>query len=345
MKKILYFWLFLWTGFINASLDLEDNVQDFVLETKQITIPNYPYAFNPSVIPWKDGFLLSFRVIPQPLLTFHSELGLIRLNKDFEPIGSAQILNTREPKADVYSRAEDARLIFVDNKLWMVYTDNVDLTVSKGGFRMFLAEIVYDGMFFSLKNIEPITRFDNESKNRREKSWVPFNHNEELLLAYSIDPHRIFRPIGTGACETVVTTKSNISWQWGELRGGTQAFPVNEHEYLSFFHSSVPMATVHSDEKMMPHYFMGAYTFSLEYPFEITRMSPFPIIGKNFYHGPKYKPYWGSVRVVFPCGFIQDDVFIWVVYGRQDHEVWVVKLDKTGLLESLVPVSLVEILP
>ena len=31
-----------------------------------------------------------------------------------------------------------------------------------------------------------------------------------------------------------------------------------------------------------------------------------------------------------------DEEHVWIVYGRQDHELWVAKLDKKGLLESLV---------
>ena len=86
----------------------------------------------------------------------------------------------------------------------------------------------------------------------------------------------------------------------------------------------------------MPHYFRGAYTFSRHPPFEGTAVSPQPIVGKGFYHGPIYERYWGSVRVVFPCGFIYDENYLWVSYGRQDHELWIAKLDKKKLLESLV---------
>jgi predicted GH43/DUF377 family glycosyl hydrolase len=345
---ILLFGLILFSHPIFGNgIDLEDMTQDFVLETKQIHIPDYPEAFNPSIIPWEDGYLLSFRVIPQAFLTFHSEIGLIRLDKDFNTIGSAQLLATRDSKSLIYSRAEDGRLIYINGKLWLVYTDNTDPVISKGGFRMYLAEIIFDGLFFTLQNIEAITKFEGADSNRREKNWVPFDKDDEMLLAYSLIPHRIFRPlIGTGECETVVTTVNDIHWEWGELRGGTQAIQINAQEYLSFFHSSLKMITNHSDGREMPHYFMGAYTFSTEFPYQLLKISAEPIVGKNFYHGQKYKPYWGSVRVVFPCGFIYNDDFIWIVYGRQDHEVWVVRLDKKGLLNSLIPVSLVDtILP
>jgi predicted GH43/DUF377 family glycosyl hydrolase len=327
-----------------ASLDLEDLAQDFVLETKQINIPGYPDAFNPCIIPWEDSYLMTFRIIPQIFLTFHSEIGVIRLNKNFEPIGKAQLLVTRTPNSEIYSRAEDARLITIDNELWIVYTDNLDKIISKGGFRVYIAKLIHDGLIFSLEGSKALTKYEDSDQSRREKNWVPFEYQNEILLAYSIHPHKIFRPIiGTNVCETIVTTYSDINWAWGDLRGGTTGLKISETEYLSFFHSSIRMATIHSDDKEMPHYFMAAYTYSTEFPFEVTRVSPEPIIGKNFYHGPVHKPYWGSIRCVFPCGFTHDDDYIWIAYGRQDHETWVVKLDKHGLLNSLHPVPLLEI--
>ena len=99
------------------------------------------------------------------------------------------------------------------------------------------------------------------------------------------------------------------------------------------------METVQSNGQTMAHYFMGAYAFSLAPPFEITQISPEPIIGKGFYIGKVYNPYWKPVKVVFPCGFIFDDKYIWVAYGKQDHEIWIAKIDKNGLLKSLNPVQ------
>ena len=38
-----------------------------------------------------------------------------------------------------------------------------------------------------------------------------------------------------------------------------------------------------------------------------------------------------------PCGFIANSDYIWVTLGRQDHEIWIIKLDKFKLMQSLVP--------
>ncbi len=318
-----------------GSIDLDELAQDFVLETKKIEIPGYPHAFNPSIIPFQDGFLMTFRVILNPSYVFISHIGILRLDHAFNPIGTPQLFDFRE-SSPVPSRAEDARLIYIGSRLWMVYTDNPDVVLTKGGFRVFLTEITYDGLFFNLQHIEKLSNFEGETPTKREKNWVPFDYNGEMLLSYSLSPHIVFKPhLGTDSCETVVMTQKDIPWNWGDLRGGTTGLKINDTEYLSFFHSSIPMESVHSNGVTMPHYFMAAYTFSSEYPFEITSISPEPIFGTNFYHGAEYQRYWGSIRCVFPCGHIVDGDYIWISYGRQDHEVWIVKLDKQGLLNSL----------
>lgn len=322
-----------------ALIDLEERPHEYILETKKIEIPGYPDAFNPSICRWEGRLLLSFRFIPNAKDPFTSYLGVVWLDENLDPDGPAQVLNTREPFDPVPSRAEDGRIIKVADRYYFIYSDNIEPVISKGGFRLFLSEIcLLNGQFF-LKDIECISKFPGEDRKVREKNWTPFDYNGTLLLTYSQVPHLIFCPLfGMGECMTIASTPTDVDWKWGIIRGGTTAMPV-DGEYLSFFHSFIKMASLHSDGKEMPHYFMGAYTFSLEPPFPITRITPEPIVWKNFYRGPIHNRYWGSVRVVFPCGFIYDDQYIWVSYGRQDHELWIAKLDREGFFQSLIPVN------
>ncbi|MGC2596053.1 MAG: hypothetical protein WA347_07215 [Rhabdochlamydiaceae bacterium] len=344
-RKFLFFTFCLLVSiehtFCNELLDLESAAQEFVLETKRIEIPGYPHAFNPGIIRWRGQLLMSFRVIPERKHSYNGEIGLVFLNEEFCPMSEPQLLSLRDEYSPVPCRAEDARLITMDDKLYMVYDDNAEPKLSKGGFRVYVAELRYNGEHFIADPVECLSHFENESRNVREKAWVPFDYEGYLLLAYSIDPHRIFFPHldGTGICDTIACTENPIVWDWGILRGGTPGF-IEGAEYLAFFHSSIDMATTHSDGKKIAHYFIGAYLYSSEPPFTITKISPEPIIGKNFYKGAKYKPYWKPVRCVFPCGYISDDKYIWITYGRDDHESWVAKLDKQALLQSLVPCSL-----
>lgn len=322
----------------NPMIDLEESAQKFVLEIKKIQIPGFPNAFNPSIIHWKGLILMSFRIIPDPKNSYTSQIGLIWLDKHFCPIGEPQILDTTLTPTTP-SRTDDSRLIAVGDEMYIVYSDNTDLEISRGGFRVFVAKLRFDGGNFYVENPVKLSQFGGEIKHRREKNWVPFDYQDQLLLAYSLSPHIIFRPIlELGTCETVSSTASNWKWQWGEPRGGSPALKLGE-DFLAFFHSSLNIATLHSEGRKMNHYFMGAYTFSASPPFPIKRVSTEPIVAQGFYKGPVYKPYWGSIRCVYPAGFIFDEDFIWVSYGRQDHEVWIAKLDKKGLLASLAPVT------
>ncbi len=332
------------------TVNLENRIQDFMLETKQIEIPGHPLAFNASIVNWRGALILSFREIPLPYEAFDSSIqssslsrvGLVFLNDDLSIDGTPYILDLPGAtfEGEILARSEDARLINVDEHLYIVYSDNINETVTEGGFRMHVGELDFDGHRFSLNRLESLTDFPDASPKRREKNWVPFDYQGDLLLAYSILPHKILNPLldGSEKCELLAYTSSDISWIWGELRGGTPALR-NGDEYLSFFHSSINIATDHSDGQTIPHYFIGAYTFEKDSPFTITQISPEPIIGKNFYIGRTYTPYWHPVRVVFPCGFVFHDNSILLAYGRQDHEIWIAKIDKAGLLNSLVPVS------
>lgn len=320
-------------------IDLRQYKQDFVLETKRISVPGHPFAFNPSIIRWQGRILMSFRIIPGNKKSFNSELGLVWLDEQFNPVGQAQLLDCRDPDSPVPCRAEDGRLILVGDQLLMVYSDCPEPQISKGGFRVHVAQIGYDGCTFSILQRQNLTRFDGATRERREKNWVPFVYQDQLLLSYSINPHLVFRPLlWSNACEAISWSRTTPEWKWGDLLGGTPALPLGDH-YLSFFHSSMKIASVQSEGVPMLHYFMGAYLFHDAPPFLLTHISPHPIIANAFYEGQSYEYYWKPIQAIYPCGFLHDEQFIWIAYGRQDHETWVVKLDKAGLLKSLVPLG------
>jgi predicted GH43/DUF377 family glycosyl hydrolase len=324
--------------FSYASFDF-NQTQDFILESKQITIAHHPHAFNPSIIRYKGRLLLSFREIAYP--TYFSWIGLVWLDENFCPEGPPQYLNMTVDSCG----SEDARLIMFDQRLYIIYNGSKGLAFNdregSEGFRMYIAELNEKDNQFSILADECLNSFEGESPTRREKNWVPFNYKENLLLAYSLSPHRILRPLlGTKSCETFDITKGDMQWQWGELRGGTPAL-LDDQQYLAFFHSSTHMESPFSLNASVPHYFIGAYTFTNEPPFYMTQMSASPIISEKFYESNPYQPYWHPVIVVFPCGILMDENYVWITYGKHDHEMWITKMDKKGLLNSLIPVNAV----
>ena len=74
-------------------------------------------------------------------------------------------------------------------------------------------------------------------------------------------------------------------------------------------------------------------------PFEITHVSPEPIMHQTFINESLG---WASRAVdyiAFPMGFVIMDPFIYLSYGKNDRDSWILKLNKTGLLTSLKPVE------
>lgn len=350
-QRIIFF-LFLTCGsscaFMHAHNDLEEISQDFFLEIKKITLPNYPHAFNPSIIQWKGRWLMSFRLVSHPeevssvFSATESDIGLIYLDDELNPVGNPQFISLDHPKMKrPHILAEDARLIVKGGCLYVVYSGNKEEIIEDSGFRVYVAQLDSDKDGFFVVHNECLSSFEGANPERREKNWTPFIYESDLLLSYGLFPHRIFRPYldGSEHCETIANSLPSFIWEWGELRGGTPAVKLDENYYLGFFHSSTWLKTVHSGNKRIPHYFIGAYLFSSTPPFEIKYISPEPIIGRDFYHGSTYEPYWHPVCVVFPCGIIVNEKDVWVTYGRQDHEIWIAKLDKKKLLKSLIHVS------
>ncbi len=315
--------------------DLQTWVQDFILETKQIEIPGYPDAFNPSIIRWNGSLLMSFRAYnPQTGAT--NPFALVWLDENFEPISTPQVFELPSYNPILPSKQQDPRLIAVGNRLLAVY-NNISADVTQMEMRrMFVVEFFYDGAQFTAGEPECLAEYEWKKEWRYEKNWVPFEYEGELLLSYDINPHRVVRPIfGTNACETVASTETEFQWDFGYLKGGTQALRDGDL-YLSFFHSWINMPSVQSNGKNICHYLMGAYTFQAEPPFALTAVSPMPIVAKDFYEPPYHKT-WKPMRCVFPAGILIDNDFIWISYGRQDHEIWIAKLDKKALIESLTP--------
>lgn len=312
--------------------DLESEYSPFVIQTKKIEIEEYQQAFNPSIVSWKGKNLLSFRIRNENIV---HEVGLVFVDDDLHLISAPKKLHV-DPFSPSF--CQDPRLIVLQNRLYMVYSGLYIEGAEKGVRRVYIGEVIEQNEEFFLKNPQPLLLFDKESKKRVEKNWVPFTYEENLLLSYSIFPHHVYFPLPSEhRCETLYHTGSEINWGFGEIRGGSTALKEDGF-YLSFFHSSKKIASLQSDSKMMIHYFLGAYVFEDKPPFAIKAYTPSPILGENFYTKTDFKT-WKPLKVVFTNGFISLGSNLWLVYGKQDSEMWAAKIDKKALLESLVPVK------
>jgi predicted GH43/DUF377 family glycosyl hydrolase len=129
---------------------------------------------------------------------------------------------------------------------------------------------------------------------------------------------------------------SSLPWNsnpYGEsIRGGTPAILVRG-VYLSFFHSVA--SPIHGRL-----YFIGAFTFCPEPPFDVHAMSSHPIIFPKWYDGQWLTDI--TDYTVFPTALWLDhesDQYMYVSVGYRDQDAVVLKIHIDELLESLEHVA------
>lgn len=311
-------------------------LKQMVVRSKKIDIPGFPGAFNPSIIGDGNGYILTFRFIPDSERLWISYIGIVLLDSSFNPASTPQVITPRagllnEPP----SQAEDARIFAYRGELLLIYNDNHVLECPGLNERrdIYIAKLTRSGSFFE---ISPPVKLVHEEKYSRvlwQKNWSPFVWRDQLMITYSVDPHEVLHTdLNSGICRpSYEKGLLENRWAYGTLRGGTPALMV-EGEYLAFFHSAIETKSKESRYQNMHHYYMGACTFSSEPPFAVTRMTPAPIIGKNFYSLSDLPK-----RVVFPGGFIVEGNKVHVAYGKDDREIWVCTIDKKMLYQALLP--------
>ncbi len=314
--------------------------QDLVIESFKIDFEGYPNAHNPSLIETSEGFLLTFRWLPDPLNLWYSLIGIVALDEHLLPKAKPQILDTRPQGKRIPSQSEDARIFRWNGELYLIYNDNPTFLNPSSTQRrdMHIAKLEWiDNAYklsLPLKLFHPL----KYPTAKWQKNWVPFEWEGNLLFSYSIIPHEVlFADAFTGECHPCIQTAClGPNWKWGVIRGGTpaQAF---EGEYLAFFHSSLKARSLASEGVEMHHYFAGAYTFESNPPFSITAMSQQPIIGEQFYTLSAC-----DKRVIFPGGFVVKSPFIYLAYGKDDSEIWIAKIDETEFKKTLIPVKKAE---
>ncbi len=312
-----------------------------VIKTEKITIPGYPRAYNPSLIPYSDGYLLSFRSrgkLPEDALAkkfrkHSSFIGVVKLNKNFEPLKkSVQILDIQSYASEISCTAEDARLLKVGERIFMFFNDIHLLHKAKGCFSPYFAELIEKEGRFVLKNPAKLLSYDKAIQ--AEKNWSPFVANNRLYLIYADNPRVILEAdLDTGICQEITRKERDWHWNWGEVRGGTPAQLV-DGQFLTFFHSSFYFNFNRKGKvKRGLNYVMGAYTFDQKPPFTIRMMTLAPLGELNDYLKENRR------KVVFPCGLVIQEDLIHVVWGKNDCLIMLTTFDKQKLVSSMEPLS------
>ncbi len=319
------------------ELELDDLIDTkVVLSTKQIVLPECPDAFNPSIIEKDDGYILVFRYAPNAYWDpWTNYIGVVLLDSSFNPVSTPELIKSDLYPSHIQSQAEDARIFSYQGRYYLIYNDNVEQCRPWYGDRrdIYIAELQYDGAHFKLGDAKKLI-YEKKYHANWQKNWTPFVYQNHLLLSYSISPHEILFPnMDDGACFSLYVTDLPTGWVLGLLRGSSAAVLV-DGEYFAFFHAGHQITSSLFPDAANWHYFMGAYTFSAEPPFELTKITPRPIVGKDF-----YTPSHHYKKVILPGGFVIKEDRIFVAYGKNDDEMWIAELNKKALLDSLVQVQ------
>lgn len=305
---------------------LEGLAQEAIVQTKRIRIPGFAKAFNPSLISYKEGYLLSFRIrhrlaSPESRKKDVSFLGVVRLDKRFRVLPrTAQQLEVISYAPHVSSTAEDARLFLIEDRIFCIFNDF--LPSKKEGCALYCGELVETAGKWALKEAAKPLRYARAIPI--EKNWSPFVAEGKLYLIYSDAPRVILGvDVDSGQCTEVVRSECHWEWQWGEIRGGTPAVAMGDR-FLTFFHSSLPVQKGRV-------YAMGAYLFDTRFPFQPQAITPFPLGRKEDYTRENRH------NVVFPGGLVIQNDRIHVAWGKNNKQICITTFDTPKLMDALCP--------
>lgn len=279
------------------------------------------HELNPSIFRWNDTVYMA-------RADEHDVLHLFRLNEEYKVVIHLNIQNL-----SLLPSGEDPRVFQVDphkDRFVMLFSHSHHHPIVMG-----IAEFTLDGLdnatILYCSAIRP-----SVDAHLAHKNWMAFSFNNSLMLIQSINPFHVVKLEPTNTGEFVATTVSmqgriDDDWRYGHLHGGTPAVRIEGCCYLSFFHSK-GWATGNT----LMTYWAGAFTFSLEPPFKLLKISPVPIVSNELYTGA-WVPYHNRHLdyVVFPMTFAINNDTIQMSFGHQDWEGMIGYLNLQEVLDSL----------
>lgn len=229
----------------------------FIRAVRQLQVPGFEDAFNPSIVMHAGRPLLSFRTRRRQAYGAAgpdaNTLGLVYLQgtgPDSFTVGAQDrpwVLEFVNPYSKQQaSRAHDPRLVVdpTSGHLMVVYSNLFALALPSKGKprmvqtrRMFLSRVDFARNASSGANIpvldaelggpQVISRFDLGTKALEQKNWVPFEHEGETMFVQTMEPHQVVtlrhESLTELTADVLHVSRQQLGWEWGELRGGTPA--------------------------------------------------------------------------------------------------------------------------
>ena len=220
-----------------------------------------------------------------------------------------------------FTNCADPRLIWVENKLYMIYSSIDKVGISR--------ECIRGGVIMDLEKsnnfIHPqLFRVSPTSLTDRQKNWMPFLYENKIHLVSSVCPHVIYELEEDGK-EAVKKYETNWIHPWFNqefLRGNTNIVKLEDGNYMGTFHTVQVRGKMH-------YYDNGCYIFEGKPPFKVISCSDKTYMKAEDAIHPHYRKR-GLIQVNFPVGMIRENENLFISYGDNDS---IVKIMRTKVEE------------
>lgn len=303
------------------------------------------YVWHPSMVYFSNQVLLSARG-PERVTFEIPHFHWLNITENQTIISSPIAIDT---KGFNFIGKEQVRMVKMPNDMI-----HMSFTVPRS---MFFARMQTAALRFNrTRQIFELTKpvwMHKLSPDVMEKNWVPFLYHSNIFFVYNVQPLVVIRfpssalniyesnfTVDEVHLEIVSEEKCHTNfkshWLYGHLRGGSPAVFVNG-EYLAFFHSKSPPLGGWG----LASYWVGAYTFTAEAPFAITKMSKVPIIKPEWYDGAWFDKANGYI--VYPAGFVIKEFdnisYVMLSFSLQDRHGYLAKIPLQALYDSMIAVN------
>jgi predicted GH43/DUF377 family glycosyl hydrolase len=340
-------------GTLIATVDLSNLVY---INSSELIEPDINlYYYNSCICRYKDGFRLFYRCGKNPK-SCEDRIATCLLTSDLQVVPDTNIyINvfsnwqaSRDSGPDTLDRhiryyysdsddqvksfiykdgthVEDPRVVEFMGHWFLFYTDGMTVGVAK--LDLDTCDVIYSHFL----DVPPSNIVGTDSDGR-EKNWIPIVSYDTLYLLYSDIPRTFIHCIDNGTNLSVKKYDKlnfNVTWKYGNIRGGCPPIEYDENSLIWFFHSSkkVQFSLQTPSDKI---YFIGAYLTTKSYPFSITQITQYPIFFG--FSSPILANRSYQTNVVFPCGAIcEDDTFI-ISMGINDYQIGHLKCNKSNIL-------------
>jgi len=284
--------------------------------------------FNPSYTNHNNENHLFFRRESNPPVMGSGEIYYNELTQNL-------LINN---KSHFVCNGEDPRCISDENFIYLFYVKPIITDDGKpfGGSMMLRIMKKSEGSLQHLKEIRlpnnPIGIDPTHGENTKyEKNWVPYIiKNSTILIIYSCHPWAGFiLDLSDFDIPKIHSPFINegLSWEFGEIRGGTNPVEFKKDELITFYHSSV----IVNGKKT---YYTGACIFSKQFPFSPIKFTKFPVLISPHSRDIKENNWSWSATVIFPMACIINEDTFRVCLGVMDGDMGYIEFKIDDLLKE-----------